>query len=563
MNSVRNMNRHLHLSLGAGALALFVGCATTGTSSRNHEPPPEGVEPSARAEAPTDVFKATPKQAEPKVSDDQRADFDRAVAVYQKLKKSGSLKGGDCDEAANAFRRVADQNPTMLIARHNQASVYMECGNKQEAARIEEDLARKNYAPALSNLGYAASISGDSAQAESYFNRAVEADPLAGSIAARINLAQILRAKARNAGASEKERLIKEALTHLRKVLAVDGNNLQAYATMCFIYFDLNLPDAAILIGTQAIKRADEIATGKFEDETIADMVNRDKVAKGKKGKKEERSEDGPKTAKEVVGHGTGWTTDMKKSVAVVHNTLGLVALNKKSYKDAIPSFKKAVELDPELYEARLNLAAVSLRFRDYATAEDQFKAVVAAQPRNYEAAIGLGVAQRGARKYEEAEKQYLAAQQIDPSRADSYFNLGLLYQEYKGSERPTLEKAQEFYRQFLNHNGSGKMRKDAEKRIKDIDELFVALAEAAKLQREAEEIQRKAEEQQKKMEEEMKRQDEADKKKGVAPPSETPAPAPTSPPSTTSPPPATSNPTAPPPAATTPPPPGSVPTLN
>jgi tetratricopeptide (TPR) repeat protein len=559
MSTVRNTNR-LSLTSGACGLALLVGCATAPPNSQRRERSIDEVEPGSKAEAPTDVFKAGPKQPEARVSEDQRADFDKAVAVYQKLKKNGSLKGSDCDEAASAFRRVFDQYHTMLIARHNEASVYMECGRKQEGARIEEELARQNYAPALSNLGYAAMISGDSAQAESYFTRAVEADQQAGSISARINLAQILREKARRAGASDRERFVKDALTHLRKVLAVDGNNLQAYATMCFIYFDLGLPDAAVLIGTQAIKRAEEIATGKFEDETTAEIVNRDKAApKGKKGKKDTSSDEGPKSAKEAVGHGTGWTTDMRKNVAVMHNTLGLVALNKKNYKDAIPEFKKAVELDPELYEARLNLAAVSLRFRDYATAEDHFKAVVAAQPRNYEAVIGLGVAQRGARKYEEAEQQYLAAQKIDPSRADSYFNLGLLYQEYKGSERPTLEKAQGYYREFLSRSSSSsastRLRHDAEKRIKDIDDLFVALAEAAKLQREAEEIQRKSEEQQKKMEEEMKRQDDAGKK-GVTPPAETPAPAaPTGPASQTSP-------NAPPPGPGAPPP-SSVPTLN
>jgi tetratricopeptide (TPR) repeat protein len=455
---------------------------------------------------------------------------------------------------------VADENPTMLIARHNEAAVYMECGRNNEAARIEDDLARKNYAPALANLGYAAARSGQSAEAESYFTRAIAADPQAPSIAARINLAQIIAQRARRAGSmAERRQFAKDALLHLRSVLALDGNSLQAYATMCYLYFDLELPDAAILIGTQAIKRAEEIATGKFEDESTAQTVDRDKdarSAKGKKGKKgaDDKADDGPKAAKESNAHGTGWTPEMKKHIAVVHNTLGLVSLNKKSYKDAIPSFKKAVDLDPEQYEARLNLAAVSLRFRDYVTAEENFRAVVAAQPRNYEAVIGLGVAQRGLRKFDEAEQQYLAAQRIDPSRADSYFNLGLLYQEYKGSERPTLEKAQGFYRDFLSRANSGnlaRMRRDAEKRIKDIDELFVALAEAAKLQREADEIQRKAEEQQKKMEEEMRRQDDAAKKAGqTAPPPETPAP----PPSGTAPPPASS---------TSPPPASAAPTLN
>lgn len=556
MFTANKMNR---LSAGA-ALALLSGCATMPSSTgRGHEA--GGVEPESTG-APTDVFKAQPKTPEARVSADQREDFDKAVSVYQKLKRGGSLKGSDCDEAANAFRRVADENPTMLIARHNEASVYMECGRKPEATRIEEDLARKNYAPALANLGYAAWIGGNSSEAESYFTRAVAADPRAASIDARINLAQILRDRARRADGAEKQRLVKDALTHLRAVLALDGNSLQAYATMCFLYFDLGLPDAAILIGTQAIKRADEIATGKFEDESIAQTVDREKEQrsqKGKKGKKgaaEDKGDDAPKTAKESNAHGTGWTGDMKKQIAIVHNTLGLVALNKKSYKDAIPSFKKAVDLDPEQYEARLNLAAVSLRFRDYNTAEEQFKAVAAVQPRNYEAVIGLGVAQRGNRKFEEAEQQYMAAQKIDPSRPDSYFNLGLLYQEYKGSERPTLERAQGYYREFISRaNGIAyaKMRKDAEKRITDIDELFKAMAEMAKLQKEAEEIQRKADEQQRKMEEETKKMQEQEKKGGgTSPPPETPAPAPTGP---TTPPP-TSSPTSPPPAS-------AAPTLN
>jgi hypothetical protein len=64
----------------------------------------------------------------------------------------------------------------------------------------------------------------------------------------------------------------------------------------------------------------------------------------------------------------------------------------------------------------------------------------------------------------------------------------------------------------------------EAKKRIKDIDELFVALAEAAKLQKEAEEMQRKAEEQQKKMELELQKMQEAERKAGTAPATTPPA---------------------------------------
>ena len=72
---------------------------------------------------------------------------------------------------------------------------------------------------------------------------------------------------------------------------------------------------------------------------------------------------------------GTGVTGDMKKHLAVTYNTLGLVELKKKNISPAIQNFKKAVGLNPNLAEARLNLAALSLNNRDYNTAEENFKA--------------------------------------------------------------------------------------------------------------------------------------------------------------------------------------------
>src|SRR6185295_7385387 len=167
-----------------------------------------------------------------------------------------------------------------------------------------------------------------------------------------------------------------------------------------------------------------------------------------------------------------------------------------------------------------------------YATAEENFRAVLSSQPNNYDATIGLGVALRGNKKFDEAEQQYLAAQKLDPQIGDSYFNLGLLYQEYKGIDRTNLQKAQQYYRDYLGRARSGVKRRDAEKRIKDIDDTIAALEEAAKLQKEAEELQKKMEEQQKKMEEDMKKMQEQEKAQGgAAPASQAPAaPAPAAP---------------------------------
>jgi Flp pilus assembly protein TadD len=408
----------------------------------------------------------------------------------------------------------------LVEARFNQGAVLAECGREDDAARIWEGL---KYGPAISNLGYIAWKNNDFSRAESKFAQAIADDPL-HTVEARNNLAQILRDKARKAGdPAAKKEYVGKAVSNLRTVLALDSNNLQAFSTLAFIYYDMNMLEMSKLVANQAIKKADEIATGKFEEEKVEEAAEgkAGKAAKGK-GKKDKKeggddAEGGSKEVKEVNVReaGTGVTADMKKQLAVVYNTLGLIELKKKNISPAIKNFKQAVGLNDRFAEARMNLAALSLNNRDYKTAEESFRAVLQLQPKNYEASIGLGVALRGNKKIDDAEAQYNAAQKLDPSNASSYFNLGLLYQDYKDGQKPALHKAQDYYRQFLSHVGGNtpdNFKREAEKRIKDIDEIYVALDEAAKMQAEAEEMQRKAEEQQKKMEEEMKKMEEKEK---------------------------------------------------
>jgi len=526
----------------ASALALLAGGCATSKTAEKKAPLPDEEENWAPGKPPAtsdsgssnvgaaDIPLATKHSSGRQVTEDQKADFEKAAADYQKAKKNGTLSPSDCSSLASAFRKLADKVPALLEARNNEATIYLECGKKDEAVSIWNSMASgaKPYAPALANLGYLAWQSGNKANAESQFNRAVQVDPLIGSIFARINLAQIMREQARTAPEGQKKSLNDQAVRHLRTVLALDGNNLQAYAGLTYIYFDLGLPEAAKLVGAQAIKRAKEIATGVFEDESTAaeEVAKKGKKPKGKKEKEEakeakEAKEEGAKAAEETVG-GTGYTTEMKKAIGVVYNTLGMIALAKKNYTEAIKNYTHAVEADPALYEARLNLAALSLKFRNYEIAEQNLREVLKAKPKNYEAVIGLGVALRGSKKFDEAEAEYNRARQMEPQRPEAYFNLGVLYQEYKGgSDKPMLQKAQGYYRDYLTRSQSAKMRKDAEKRIKDIDDTFAALKEAEQMMKEAEEMQRKAEAQQKAMEEQMKKQEadekareEADKKK-------------------------------------------------
>jgi Flp pilus assembly protein TadD len=536
-------------------LSGLAGCAgqigqTSGREATEEESPekagagPNAADPLARG---AKAVPATPVKRD--ISDAQQKEFDEIVIRWETSRREGSFKR-NCAGIASSFGSLANDHPALVEARHNQAAVLYECGQQPEAMRIWEQLAAgpKPYAAALAQLGYVAWQQGDAVRAETLFIRSVEADKQLGSVSARLNLAQILRDKARrSSSAEEKSRYYREAVDHLRTVLAVDGNNLPAYASLCYLYFDREPPlyEMARLVGTQAIWRAEEIATGKYagqrddlaEDERGRPAANR-RGARGRRGAADEEATRG----RELAVRGTGYTPEMKKALGMVYNTMGLVSLKRKEVSDAIANFRKAVDMDPELHEARMNLAALSLNYRNYATAEENFRAVLTAQPNNYDATIGLGVALRGNRKFDEAEQQYLAAQKLDQQNGDSYFNLGLLYQEYKGIDRQNLLKAQQYYRDYLGRSRSGVKRRDAEKRIKDIDDTIAALEEAAKLQKEAEELQKKMEEQQKKMEEELKKMQEQEKQQQAAqgvPQAAAPT-APTSPPAQpTSPPPA------------------------
>ena len=529
-----------HRGLTAGRLPILVGIVGLGsagcagvqqlgqpagteiddeTAPRPKPTGPKAVDPLAGG------TKAVVPTTKRDVTDAQQKDFDDIVVRWEQSRREGTFKK-TCAAIAADFGTLAKDHPTLVEARHNQAAVLYECGQEPQAMQIWEQLATgsKPYAAALAQLGYVAWKAGDEGRAEAMFQRSVDADKQLGSVSARLNLAQMLRDKARrSSSAEEKSRFYREAVDHLRTVLAVDGNNLQAYASLCHLYFDREPPlyEMARLVGTQAIWRAEEIATGKYSgqrDALVEDERNRPAGRRPPRGRRGPGGEEAPAAGgRELAVRGTGYTPEMKKALGMVFNTMGLVSLKRREVSDAIAHFRKAVDMDSELHEGRMNLAALSLNYRDYPTAEENFRAVLTAQPKNYDAMIGLGVALRGNRKFDEAEQQYLAAQKIDPQGGESYFNLGLLYQEYKGVDRPNLLKAQQYYRDFLGRGRAAAKRRDAEKRIKDIDDTMAALEEAAKLQKEAEELQKKMEEQQKKMEEELRKMQEQEKQQQQA----------------------------------------------
>jgi len=130
---------------------------------------------SGPVEVPIIAHKPTDRQ----ISEEEKADYEKAVADYIKAKKAGSIPGEDCSKVASAFRKLADQVPALLEARSNEAAVDLECGKKGDAVGIWKKLAAaaKPFAPALANLGYVSWQEGNKSDAESLFKRSIEADP--------------------------------------------------------------------------------------------------------------------------------------------------------------------------------------------------------------------------------------------------------------------------------------------------------------------------------------------------------------------------------------------------
>jgi len=163
---------------------------------------------------------------------------------------------------------------------------------------------------------------------------------------------------------------------------------------------------------------------------------------------------------------------------APISNTTGLIQVQLKNFNGAVKSFGKARQLDPTFFEAQMNYAAVNLSFRGYEEAEKAYRDALKLKPKDYEAQLGLALAIRGQindgnfDKYvAEAQAHLDEAKKIAPDRAETYYNEAILTQEFRakrGNPVPTLQKASEQYKQFIDKAGSDSGFAAAVKRSKD-----------------------------------------------------------------------------------------------
>jgi tetratricopeptide (TPR) repeat protein len=453
-----------------------IGCATTGQAvSKSDEDdvaapaaknetapkPPSASQIEQTKQAQTTAAKAPEK---PKVSASSKAEFDLAVKKWEAAKKANTDRT-DCKSLSSHFARIGDSN-LAAPAHFNAGTILEHCGDDKGAESEYQAALSANpaYSPALNNLGELYYKQNNPTTAKSWFEKAIQADPR-GNAPAYNNLAAILFQQGKQANDRS---LYSQAISNLRRALAIDAYSMPAYGLLALIYYTTAENDKSKL--------------------QLAELV-------------------------------CAQAREMDKSYPPIYNTLGLINLRKKNPTQALREFEQAVSLDPKYVEAHLNIGAIGLSTRQYDKAAVAFAAVLKLDPKNLDATIGMGVASRGQKKMEEAESWYKKASDLDPKNCAIQYNLGVLYQDYKTTaDNSNLNTAKDFFSKYKSCGTTAvdKVR-DAERRMKDIDDMFAALEAQKKMEAELKVQQEEMEKQQKQMMEQQKQQEDAAKAKGGA----------------------------------------------
>jgi tetratricopeptide (TPR) repeat protein len=96
---------------------------------------------------------------------------------------------------------------------------------------------------------------------------------------------------------------------------------------------------------------------------------------------------------------------------------------------EVIAAYRKAMEIDPKLAGAALNLGTVYYNQRKWLDAESCYRKALDANPRYALAHYNLGNLLDETGRAQDAMEHYKEALEIDPSYADAHYNLALLFQ--------------------------------------------------------------------------------------------------------------------------------------
>lgn len=379
---------------------------------------------------------------------------------FEQYEKKG-WNDARCDEVVGLFEEAVSAQSDFAEALYMAGLTEDRCDRHEQAMEFYRKALRESdkYCKARVAVGLDKMRNGDNlAAAKQEFVRAVQNDPQCTEGYVNLAITQRRQGGAANNG---------EALNNLRRALAINAQYLPAFNEMALLYLDE--------------------AEGNKKKLDLAEVV-------------------------------CSQAQKIDKQYPPVYNTWGLIDLRRKDIISAAAKFKKAIELDPDMFEAYMNFGNITLGFRGYQDAKNAFVKAVELQPDSYEAHLGLGVAYRGLEQNEKAQSEYEKAIELDAKRPQAYYNLGVLYQDFMGGTMEDMNQAKKYYDQFLSRargerkfastieeitrrcaakKGRRRRNKDCTNgRLQNIEETVNALKAMEEMQKLQEQQQQKAQEQ-------------------------------------------------------------------
>lgn len=103
-----------------------------------------------------------------------------------------------------------------------------------------------------------------------------------------------------------------------------------------------------------------------------------------------------------------------------IYNNRGIISACNKDYLTAIHFFSTAINRNPEMIEARNNLANAYMGKKEYKKAIIEYKKVLIQEPKNIKVLYNLGTAYNNSGDRKKAEKQWKKVMCIDPENEEA-----------------------------------------------------------------------------------------------------------------------------------------------
>lgn len=138
---------------------------------------------------------------------------------------------------------------------------------------------------------------------------------------------------------------------------------------------------------------------------------------------------------------------------AVAHFQKGMIMKEARDTMNSIASFQEAVKLNPDYFDAYMQLGVLQSAKKN-PLAVEYFNTALKLNPKSIEALYGMGRFLQNAGEYEGALKAYNGLLEISPENQDAVFNIGAIYFEQKKYDEAMQKFEQTIQRDENFHRG-------------------------------------------------------------------------------------------------------------